>query len=278
MNADRLNRLLEKHHQWIESDGQEGERVDLRNEQLQYANFSGENLHSADLRGANLGTDRKEIQASLDQKGISSLDFQRTKLPDANLSEADLRSADLTGADLSGADLRGADLRNANLQYADLSGANLSNSDLRNCLVHKANCNNTNFENSDLRGIDLSTPILKETIFLSADLRDTLFCTIERTEEGREYIFNVIICCDFRYSDLRKSIFSDSIIMDSDFSESDLREAEFFNADISGTNFKEAQISYNQLLGAMSLCNIEVDEDIREKIKSEAPHIIEDNG
>lgn len=64
MNAKKLKEILVKHAEWLKTEGEEGERADLRSA----------NLHGANLHGANLD--------------------------DANLDDADLRGADLRGANL----------------------------------------------------------------------------------------------------------------------------------------------------------------------------------
>ena len=52
ITQDELNEILEQHRKWVESEGKEGEKVDLFDANLQEANLS-----RANLRGANLGTD-----------------------------------------------------------------------------------------------------------------------------------------------------------------------------------------------------------------------------
>ncbi len=89
MNATELQKILNEHKIWIESDRSQGSRADLR-----VANLSGANLRVANLSGA-------------------------------NLSGANLRVANLSGANLSVANLRVANLSGANLSVANLSGANL---------------------------------------------------------------------------------------------------------------------------------------------------------
>ena len=89
MTQNELNKILENHKHWINSDCEDCE--DLKAD-----------LHGAYLRGANL---------------------RYANLRNANLRGANLRNADLRYANLRGADLRGADLRNADLLYANLRGA-----------------------------------------------------------------------------------------------------------------------------------------------------------
>ena len=74
MEKEMLNKILDEHKEWIETEGKKGTKA---------------NLHYADLRCAHL-------------RGVN--------LIGVDLREANLRYADLSGADLSEADLRGADL------------------------------------------------------------------------------------------------------------------------------------------------------------------------
>ena len=99
MTKKELKEILEKHRKWL-SNEEGGERANLCDADLRYANLRG-----ADLGGANLC--------------------------DADLRGADLRGADLCDANLRGADLGCADLGGANLCDADLGGADLGGADLR---------------------------------------------------------------------------------------------------------------------------------------------------
>ena len=88
-SKQELDKILDNHKLWLQTNGEKGERADLSSADLSYAD-----LRSADLSSANLSS--------------------------ADLSYADLRSADLRSANLSSADLSYADLRSADLSYADL--------------------------------------------------------------------------------------------------------------------------------------------------------------
>jgi len=121
MEADKLKDILEKHERWIKSDGESGERADLRYADLRNADLSYANLSYADLRNANLR-----------DADLRDADLRNADLSYANLSYADLRNADLRNANLSRANFRYADLRNADFRYANLSRANLRYADLRN--------------------------------------------------------------------------------------------------------------------------------------------------
>ena len=115
MNKKELDKILDNHKLWLQTNGKKGERADLRYADLRSANLRYANLRYADLRYANL----------------RYADLRYADLRYADLRSANLSSADLSSANLSSADLSSADLRSANLSSADLSSANLSSADLR---------------------------------------------------------------------------------------------------------------------------------------------------
>ncbi len=102
MPDEELQKILEAHRKWVESEGKEGERANLGWANLQGADLRGANLQKADLRGANL---------------------QKADLAGANLQKAALRGANLQKAALFGANLQAANLGWADLQEAYLGGA-----------------------------------------------------------------------------------------------------------------------------------------------------------
>ena len=71
MEASELKEILDQHKLWIETNGVQGQRANLRG-----ANLTRANLYCANLRGANL---------------------EHANLYCANLQGADLQGADLTG-------------------------------------------------------------------------------------------------------------------------------------------------------------------------------------
>ena len=146
MTKDKLKEILERHEQWVESCGINGECADLRYADLRYADLRKTDLIRAVLIGANL----------------KYADLSRTDLTDANLSDAVLRNADLRNADLSRADLRYADLRYADLSRADLSSANLTGANLTGANLIRANligANQTDVKvNSRTEGYSLNCP------------------------------------------------------------------------------------------------------------------------
>ena len=102
MEQAKLNKILDNHKLWLQTNGEQGERADLSSANLRSADLSYADLRSANLRSADL----------------SYADLRSANLRSADLSYADLRSADLSYADLRYADLRYADLSYANLDYS----------------------------------------------------------------------------------------------------------------------------------------------------------------
>src|SRR2546423_13589109 len=99
MQPEELNKILQSHHLWLNSDGKGGQR----------ATFEGVNFGTAiQLRGADL---RNAI--------LNSADFKNANLTETNFQGAELRRADFAAASLRGANLRDADLQNANLENAE---------------------------------------------------------------------------------------------------------------------------------------------------------------
>ena len=103
-----INKIIEQHALWLDTNGEEGSRANLTRANLDGANLNGVNLHGANLNGVNL---------------------HGANLNGANLNGANLSRANLTRANLTHAKLTHANLTRANLDYAKLDGAsgNLNN-------------------------------------------------------------------------------------------------------------------------------------------------------
>ena len=77
MKQSKLNRILDQHKLWLESNGSQGERADLRGANLRGANLVRADLSDADLRGANLSdsilNSKHMAYAKVDQSQLSWL-------------------------------------------------------------------------------------------------------------------------------------------------------------------------------------------------------------
>ena len=109
ITKQELDKILDNHKLWLASNGEKGERANLRS-----ANLSSADLSSADLS-----------YADLSYADLSYADLRYANLRSANLRSANLSSANLRSANLSSANLSSANLSSADLSYADLSSADL---------------------------------------------------------------------------------------------------------------------------------------------------------
>ena len=157
ISIEELNRILAAHGQWLNSDGQAGQRANLSQINLQGANLASVNLQKANLAGANLLW-INSFGAELQGADLTGADLREGYLEEANLQGAILEGANLRGAYLAGANFQGsvltrANLEQANLRMADLKSANLVMANLRKANLRHAKISNADLENADLRGV-----------------------------------------------------------------------------------------------------------------------------
>jgi len=175
ISQEELNKILEEHKLWAESERQSGQQADLSKADLGNANLSNTDLRGAILRKANL------LEANLHKARLISTDLSEAILRKANLSEAELFNTILSGANLGRADLSNANLGNAklieatligvNLKGSDLSGANLSGADLGAANLHKAYLFGAKLIGANLIRSDLSETDLRDSDLRKSDLR-----------------------------------------------------------------------------------------------------------
>jgi len=129
MDASKLKEILEQHKLWIETNGKQGERANLKGAFLYDAILYDAYLTHADLTGANL------YRANLSTVNFSGADLTGAYLKGAILYHASLYSANLRGANLEGANLEYANLWRANLTDANLGGAYLWRANLTDAIL-----------------------------------------------------------------------------------------------------------------------------------------------
>ena len=162
-----LDKILQKHALWLESDGKKGEKADLRGASLVGAKLSGikigiANLSRADIDEANLS------EAYLSYADLSGADLKGTNLSKAYLDEANLSGAKLQKANLSEAGLEQTDLSGGILEQANLSGAILTQANLSRAQLWE-----TNLSRAELWGANLSGALLFEADLSGTNLTGT---------------------------------------------------------------------------------------------------------
>ena len=148
ITREDLNDVLEKHKLWLDTDGGDGEKADLRYTDLQGFTLARVNLAGADLSYTNLQNTKLWFArlAGADMTGshmagssLTNAELATTNLHKVNLEGADLRGARLAYSNLRSADLMYADLQAADLHCADLQGARMFITNLRYAVLHDTN-------------------------------------------------------------------------------------------------------------------------------------------
>ncbi len=158
ISRNKLNKIIEKHFDFLASGGAGGEwqtilveglvfglynvpfvitdgvqaifervnlsKIELTNKEIPFANFCGSYKENGDFSNANLSyclfTD-----AFLDGTDFNGSNLQKTDFSRASLRCANFKNANLQGADFENCDLTGADFRNAKINNARFPGAKL---------------------------------------------------------------------------------------------------------------------------------------------------------
>lgn len=103
ISTSRLDEVLVAHQRWLDTSGQEGERLNMRGMDLAGRKLDGYDFSGTDFRGARL---------------------DRASMKKVRLVAADLRMATMVNTNFEGADLRGAFLSPGALKRALLTDAN----------------------------------------------------------------------------------------------------------------------------------------------------------
>ncbi len=236
--------------------------------------YSGQ-LQSANLEGANLGTDSNSVaqlsftlegvdlsginlrQAILDRANLKNTIFASAgqekqdwtrKKAIGNLTEANLQSADLTKAFLSNVLLKEANLLHASLNRADLSGAQLQNSNLSSAKMIGASLEKAMLEGASLTGANLTTAKLSKANLMGTNLgkikalgADLSFANLaQATANGG----------DFSQANLSNANLVEMKLSSAQLQGANLRNAELVNANLQSANLSSADLQGANLAGA----------------------------
>jgi uncharacterized protein YjbI with pentapeptide repeats len=140
-----LDKILEEHKKWVETNGKEGRQALLR----------GANLTQALLQGANL-TKAVLTKANLSEADLRGANLTLAALWDANLTKADLWKADLTEARLNRTNLTEALMQEANLTRSVLRETNLTGAFLYQANLTRAYLGEANLNEALLKDVNLT--------------------------------------------------------------------------------------------------------------------------
>jgi uncharacterized protein YjbI with pentapeptide repeats len=186
ITEEDLAKILADHKKWLETDGKEGERADLRRAYLGVANLNKANLSEAWLGKVNLN--RADLnEANLSEAWLLEANLEFANLRQANLSKADLEFANLSAAYPIGANLSEANLRKAVLIWADLTEADLSNTFLAEAYLSEANLSGAKLSRSEMCNFSAST-VPNEVLVGAADLSRANLSKADLTETNLVWV------------------------------------------------------------------------------------------
>jgi uncharacterized protein YjbI with pentapeptide repeats len=176
LETKELDYLLERHKLWLEQNGSQGKRLDmkkldfrsydLRNKNLSKAklvssNFSGLNLDNLNLSGANIS------KADFSNTTMTEVNFAGINAPNTNFQKSKIKNSNLRIGNFRTANFENAIVIESFLERTILNQAQLLNSDFSNTHLKMAK-----FKNANLINTNLSQTNLSQTNFISANLEN----------------------------------------------------------------------------------------------------------
>jgi uncharacterized protein YjbI with pentapeptide repeats len=215
------------------------DRCNLRNANLQAADFLLASLIEADLRGA---------------------DLRGANFSNANLINADLRGAVARFVDFNGAVLSGADFAGADLRFSSLLGAQVDFIGLQNALIDE----DTLFDpktrliwdlvNGKKVGATISNQVLTISNLRRADLRNTIWLNTDirgSDLRGANLTGANLSGARLDFVDFRQTVISDSTTLSAKWRLVwRLNNEDFSNADLAGRDLSNASLTEARLAGA----------------------------
>lgn len=153
MDVYQINQTLEDHRLWLETDGNEGARMNFARVKLEFADLRKADLRKANLQGASL------VNTDLRETKLQGANLIAADLTNANLAKADLQGAELNSARLIKANMAGADLRGACLMCAELIGTDFRHANLSGCSVYGTSVWSLKVNNETIQSNLIITPL-----------------------------------------------------------------------------------------------------------------------
>ena len=246
LDQEIFNQILQAHQLWLNSEGKEGRRANLKDNDLRHINFSGANLVQASLRGVNLeGVDLRGAQ-------LQEADFTEAKLAGSNLSGLELRrvnfaSANLDRALLDQAELSFCNFLNAHLNETSLRDANMERTILRQAQIARANFENANLTDANGRESNFTGARFVGTLLARTDMRDAKF----------DY-------AEFVNTRFQQTPFKGSTFNGVSFTQADFKEALEISPEYRSAAYKEEKAALEGQLQAIQQKQAELEQRARE--------------
>ena len=170
---NKIQKILEKHQEWLNALGAEGTRASLD---------QTKNPAAAELKGWLASRKKGDGKANLCRADLREADLEEANLQGINLLKADLRGAQLNKADLQGVNLRGAQLQGASLLRTVLREANLQDADLSKV---------EGLQSDQLAGANLSGATLPEAV----GRFEPLSIVQEKSQNAKRILLSLLLAC-----------------------------------------------------------------------------------
>jgi len=146
-----------------------GERINLSNRNLRYANLENCILTRADMHGTQLQA------AKLVRTHLQAVKFDNAQLQDTDMREAKLQNAAILHAKLQRASFIHADMTETYLDDSNLSGARMQGSNLVQTYFDNSILTNVNFDSANLVSVSFLDANLKGASFKNAKISNVSF-------------------------------------------------------------------------------------------------------
>jgi uncharacterized protein YjbI with pentapeptide repeats len=170
---NKIQKILEKHQEWLNALGTEGTRASLD---------QTKNPAAAELKGWLASRKKGDGKANLCRADLRKADLEGANLQGINLLKADLRGAQLNRVDLQGVNLRGAQLQGASLLRTVLREANLQDADLSDV---------EGLQSDQLAGANLSGATLREAV----GRFEALGIVEEKSQNAKRVLLSLLLAC-----------------------------------------------------------------------------------
>ncbi|WP_242217401.1 pentapeptide repeat-containing protein [Bacillus cereus group sp. BfR-BA-01380] len=152
---------FELHKKWVETIGEEGEKLRLDEVDLRNFDLSDKSLDQAYV-----------TDCIFDNLNLENIDFYASILCSSTYRNANLNACDFYKADLSYTDFSNATIRNVRFSKSDCSEAIFNNADLIECNLINASFYLTDFSNARLNNVDISCSRFKEVLLNGVTLKN----------------------------------------------------------------------------------------------------------
>lgn len=211
---DMLRHVAENHVRWLQSDGKDGRRANLSNQDLSGISLRGVYLPEANFRSANLtGTDFSEADlqgADFSEAQLDHTNFRDAKLDGANFSravanhayfdraslvEANFSHVSMEGASAPEADFSGVKFRDAVLSQSDFTKAKMLHANMRYARAVECTFDQADLSRADCRDAQFDYTRFRAAMLYETQLRNASFEHVYFTDTD----FSRVIDLDSQY-------------------------------------------------------------------------------